>query len=205
MTRPPFTQLSNRTLVDDARNAGITTLAVAAAIDHRGQVLLIDGPAGCDFDWDYELPTALVPPGQTLTDTLEDLLTQLLGGIKQITGYLGHHDQLETPGKPMRTFGFTLTASDPAAICRHRPSGSSHQWIFLDDQLPQNLTQTTRSFLGAVPVSPGKITGPDPEHPLAAPLRNWARGYYCDEAAIELLIAQDVFLNRVPFVERFID
>ncbi len=202
MTRPPVTQLSNRTLVDDAHNAWITSLAVAAAIDHRGQVLLTDGPAGCDFDWDYELPTALVPPGQTLTDALEDLTSQLAGGIEQITGYLGHHDQLDAPGEPVRIFGFTLTASDPAAICRGRPGG--HQWAFLDD-LPENLTEAARTMLNALPVSMKEIAGPGPEHPLAEPLRAWARGYYCDEAAVELLIAQDVFLNRASFTGRFID
>lgn len=203
MTQTPLTQLSNRKLIDDAHNAGITSLAVAAAIDHRGQVLLVDGPTGCDFDWAYELPTALVLPGQTLIDTLEDLISQLLGGIEQITGYLGHHDQLDLRDEPVRTFGFILTASDPAAICRHRPSG--HQWVFLDDQLPENLTETAQTLLDALPVSLEEIAGPDPEHPLAAPLRAWARGYYCDEAAIELLVAQNVFLNRTPFVDRFIN
>jgi len=127
MTQTPLTQLSNRKLIDDAHNAGITSLAVAAAIDHRGQVLLVDGPTGCDFDWAYELPTALVLPGQTLIDTLEDLISQLLGGIEQITGYLGHHDQLDLRDEPVRTFGFILTASDPAAICRQKLLASARK------------------------------------------------------------------------------
>ena len=197
MTRHPLASCRYQHLVADAHTAGITRLIVAAVVSHHDQILLIDGPADLDFPRTWDLPGDTVLSGQTLTGTLDEMMTGTGLGLQEITAYLGHHDHLDSRQEQIRTFGFTATASDPTAICRR--AELAHQWLACDD-LPADLTGTARAFLESAPpadsTSPRAITR---QHPLAQPLRACARGIYPDEAAIELLIGHDTFLHRDDF------
>ncbi|MBV9450430.1 MAG: hypothetical protein JO345_31525 [Streptosporangiaceae bacterium] len=155
-----LTRVCNRELVSDAHAVGITHLDVAAILDHRGQTLLISGPAGIDFTRPWQLPATTVPPGQTILDALAVMLDDLFGGIDTLTGYAGHHDNLKpnprhTGSDPdrdevIRTFGFVLTVNDPTAICRS--PYIPHQWLRRDDELPDHLASTSQALLEAVTI-----------------------------------------------------
>ena len=129
-------------LVAGSHAEGITELAVEAAIGHEdndGQILLIASP-GPDFtDETWKPPSGLVLPGQTLTDALHPAVAAIGLTIDEITGYLGHHDH---PGAQVttRVFCFTVTVTEPEAICRSAMRG--HRWA-----------------------DPGDL--PDPFHPVA--------------------------------------
>jgi hypothetical protein len=203
MIRTPVTHGIGRRLTENARAAGITALDVAAVITRRDQVLLIEHDTGPDFHRIWTLPTAAVPPGTSLLDTLAQLTAGLTGDIRQITGYLGHHDHPADPEhapgdqETVRTFGFAVIVHDPAAICRS-PHPCAHLWAFLDEQLPGCLTDTTRNLLDPS-ARTSRTVNAGAEHPLAAPLRACAQGIYPDEAGIELLIGHDNFLHRDEF------
>ena len=49
------------------------------------------------------------------------------------------------------------------------------------------------------------MTGPSPLDQLSAALRVQARGLLCAEAAVELLISQQSWLDRKDFVDEFVD
>ena len=162
-----------------------------AAIEHDDRVLLIVQP-GPDFTDDaWQLPACLVLPGQTLTDALHPAVAAIGLAIDEITGYLGHHDHAGD-WATIRVFRFTVTVTDPGAICRH--AGTGHHWA---------------EDLDCPPGDPAGIPGPvitpaAGEPPLAAQLRAWARGIYPDEAGVELLIGHAVFPGRADFTSRFI-
>jgi 8-oxo-dGTP diphosphatase len=112
-------------LVTHSHAEGITALGVEAAIEHDDRVLLIAEP-GPDFtDETWQLPGGPVLPGQTLTDALHPAVAAIGLAIDEITGYLGHHDH---PGvhATARVFCFTVTVTDPEAICRASMHG--HRW-----------------------------------------------------------------------------
>jgi len=93
-------------------------------------------------------------------------------------------------------FRFTVTVTDPEAICRH--AGTGHRWAF-----PDELNGPAADVAGL----PGSTvtTAAAQEPPLAGQLRAWARGIYPDEAAVELLISHGTFLRRTDFTSRFIN
>ena len=112
-------------LVTRSHAEGITALGVEAAIEHDDRILLIAEP-GPDFtDGTWQLPGGPVLPGQTLTDALHPAVAAIGLTIDEIAGYLGHHDH---PGAhaTTRVFCFTVTATDPEAICRASMHG--HRW-----------------------------------------------------------------------------
>ena len=178
-------------LVTRSHAEGITALGVEAAIEHDDRVLLIVQP-GPDFTDDtWQLPAGPVLPGQTLTDALHPAVAAIGLAIGEITGYLGHHDHAGDR-TTTRVFRFTVTITDPGAICRHARTG--HHWAEDPDCPPGD----PAGIPGPV------ITAAAGEPPLAGQLRAWARGIYPDEASVELLIGHAVFLDRADFTSRFI-
>ena len=104
---------------------GTFALAVAAAIEHDEQILLI-GPLGNDFEPIWQLPSGLVLPGETLLDALHRVVSLTSGlSIRDVTGYRGHHDQF-VGGEVVRTFVFSVTVTDPKRICKSAYIG--HRW-----------------------------------------------------------------------------
>jgi hypothetical protein len=188
---------------------GITALTVAAAIEHRDQVLLIGTTTG-DFEASWELPSAAVLPGQTLLNALELLLDCTGYGLQQVTRYLGHHDDERAGGHTVRTFGFTTAVEDPMALCCQ--ASLSHLWAALDDELPAGLTPATQELLNPASRGPGLLAGIQPlilpdairPFPLAEALLATA-GTYPLQAAIRLLIGHVVFLRHSEFTSRFVD
>jgi hypothetical protein len=181
-------------LVSGSHAEGITALAVQAVITHDTWALLIaeDGTEFGDYFW--TLPGGLVLPGEILTDALYRVVAPLGLCIDEVTGYLGHDDEDGDPVK--RAFRFSLTVTDPGAICRW--ARHAHRWVDVDDVAEQ---------LGAGSDSPNfthDARTPIAELPLSEPLRAWARGIYPDEAGIELLIEHATFLGRRDFTDRFV-
>jgi ADP-ribose pyrophosphatase YjhB (NUDIX family) len=112
-------------LVVGSHAEGTTCLAVAAAIEHDDRTLLI-ATANHDFEPIWRLPSDLVLPGEALLQGLDRTVTTTTGlGISDVTGYAGHHDQI-IEGEIIRTFVFTVTASDPERVCRW--SSIAHLW-----------------------------------------------------------------------------
>ena len=108
---------------------GITALDVAAAICHDTRILLI-AEDGTDFtDSTWQLPAGPVLPGHTLTDALHPAVAAIGLTIDEVTGYLGHDDQADSV--ITRTFCFTVTVTDPDAICR--TAGPGHYWADIDN------------------------------------------------------------------------
>ena len=181
-------------LVTGTHAEGITALAVQAAIHHDTRVLLL-ADHGADFiDDTWQLPGATVLPGQTLTDALHPVAAAIGMSIDEVTGYLGHHDHTGT--ETTRTFCFTVTVTDPDAICRSAIRG--HHWACLDD-LPRPLSPAARWL-----AEPAATTPAAKEPPLSGPLRTWASGIYPDEAGVELLIDHAALLHRSDFTDRFV-
>lgn len=125
MNRTPVTAELVHALVSGSHAEGTTTLAVAAAVEADERTLLVVVP-GDDFESTWELPADLVLPGETLLDALHRTLTVTTGlDIDEVTGYAGHDDH-PIDGGLVRTFVFTVTATDPDRICRHATIG--HHW-----------------------------------------------------------------------------
>lgn len=187
-------------LVVGSHAEGTTCLAVAAAIEHNDHTLLI-AVQDDDFQPLWQLPSDLVLPGETLLQGLDRTVTTTTGlGIIDVTGYTGHHDRI-VDGEIVRTFVFTVTAADPDRVCRW--ANIAHRWS--SDPI------TARSILGEldgapVPESPTavRLIGPNRSDQLSGSLRTYAKGRLCTEAAIELLIKQQSWLNRRDFIETFI-
>jgi 8-oxo-dGTP diphosphatase len=130
VTPPAVTGALLHDLVTHSHAEGITALGVEAAIEHHDRILLIAEP-GPDFTDDiWQLPGGPVLPGQTLTDALHPAVAAIGLTTDEITGYLGHHDH---PGAhaTTRVFCFTVTVTDPEAICR--ASMHRHRWADLGD------------------------------------------------------------------------
>ena len=188
-------------LVVGSHAEGTTCLAVAAAIEHGDRILLI-ATVDDDFEPVWQLPAGLVLPGETLLRGLDRVVTFTTGlGVIDVTGYAGHHDRL-IECEIVRTFVFTVTASDPDRVCRWANIG--HRW--------SSEPITACSILGGVDGHPtptttpaARLIGPTPLHQLSVALRSNAKGLLCAEAAVELLIKQQSWLHRADFVHGFID
>jgi 8-oxo-dGTP diphosphatase len=191
-------------LVAGSHAEGITTLAVAPAVDHDDRILLIVAPGRDFIDDDWELPAGPVLPGDTLTDALAKALAAVGLDIDEVTAYLGHHDHYDTDGELTRVFCFTVTVTDPHSICRSARIG--HWWADSDD-LPDLAAAAALhpATLAAswTPATRGARRGSE-DPPLAGPLRACVRSLYAAEAAIELLIRHAAWLHRNDFCHRFV-
>lgn len=187
-------------LLTSCHAEGITAISVAATIDHDGRILLIGEP-GLDFINDtWELPTGPVLPGETLTDALPKNLATIGLDLEQVTGYLGHHDRIDSDGEPTRVFRFAVTVTHPDSICRYAHIG--HWWVPLDDQLDQPAPPWPypTSLPTKMPVNPRESDDP----PLAGPPRTAARGLCATQAGTELLIRHATWLQRKDFRDHFV-
>lgn len=194
MTPPAVSDELLAELVSGSHAEGTTCLAVAVAVEHDDRVLLVAVPDH-DFDYAWELPTALVLPGETLLDALHRTLTVTTGlRVADLTGYSGYHDR-HSSGELVRTFVFTITATDPDQICR--TASLAHRWT--DDDV------TTQALLG----EPHATAPPDRSDSasfghLRSALRGHASGLHTAEAAVELLLAHASWLRRDDFVHEFV-
>ncbi len=125
MTRDGVTEDLVHALVTDSHSQGIIDLYVAAAVEHRGQALLV--ASDDELDPCFELPSTAVLPGERLLDALCRCLAQLGLNVAQFSGYLGDLDRGDDGA---RAFCFAVTATDPNAVCRAR---ISHEWLDVDD------------------------------------------------------------------------
>jgi ADP-ribose pyrophosphatase YjhB (NUDIX family) len=186
-------------LVAGSHAEGTTRLAVAAAIEHDGRILLI-AAADEDFEPVWQLPADLVLPGETLLHGLHRTVTVTTGlNLIDVTGYAGHHDR-RVDGDVVRTFVFTVTAANPDRVCRWANIG--HRWT--SDPI------TACTILGeghptCMATAAVRLIGPTPIHQLSGALRANVRGLLCAEAAVELLIKQQSWLHRRDFVDGFVD
>lgn len=140
MTRHGVTDTLVHTLVTRTHAEGIFDLDVAAAIEHRGQALLV--ASDDELDPAFELPVMAVLPGEHLLDALCRHLAALGLQVDEVTGYLGHHDR-DHAGGPVREFCFAVTIIDPHTICRRLTV--SHEWADLDD--PEGFPPSARPHL----------------------------------------------------------
>ena len=181
-------------LVKATHAEGITAIDVAAAVEDRGRVLLVNDN---DFEDHWDLPASQVLAGENLLDALCRSLTTLRLHVAHVTSYLGHHDHAHADDL-IRVFCFAVTVSDPQDLCH--AAAASHDWADLDD-LP-DLPATTRSHLIELAAAPP--TPQTPNQPLTRPLRAYATGFYPAEAAVELLVHHATWLTRADFVEHFV-
>lgn len=189
-------------LVAGTHAEGVTALAVACTVDHDDRALLII-PPGRDLTDTWQLPAGPVLPGDTLTDAAAKTLAVIGLHLHEITGYLGHHDRLDTDGELTRVFCFAVTVTDPDSICR--TARISHRWADLDD-LPDLSAPPARhpaTLASDASTSPRVIREPD-DPPLAKPLRTGVRGLWpAAQAGTELLIGHSTWLQRSDFRDRF--
>ena len=200
MTPVAVTTTLLHTLVAESHAQGVTAMDVTCTVDHDGRILLIAEP-GTDFiDGTWQLPTAQVLPGNTLTDALVKAVGVVGLDIDQITGYLGHHDHIRPDGELVRVFCFACTVTQPDRICRSAQIG--HWWADLeglpDLQEPEHYWAST-----AVLTTPVRQPERD-EPPLAQPLRTSVCGLCAAQAGTELLIAHAAWLHRSDLCDRFI-
>jgi hypothetical protein len=199
MPRTPVTGQLLHQLLDTARADSVALMHITAVVEHRRRVLLLhrgDGDTFSPARW--EPPTGLLlAPQDTLMDVIDRVITHTAGlDLDQVTGYLGHHDGPGCDGI-LRTFGFTVTVTDPARTRRSALLG--HQWIALTSfplPLPPATTETGRHFTELAAGLPAHKTA---QPPPAAALRACAAGIYPTEAGVDLLINHATFLHRQDF------
>jgi hypothetical protein len=129
MTRGEVTEDLIFTLVTSSHATGVINLWVAAAVEYRGQVLLVASDDD-ELDPSFELPFAAVLPGEHLLDALWRCLAVFGLSVSSVTGYLGHYDG-GNADDDARAFCFAVTVNDPHAVCRAARVG--HEWADLED------------------------------------------------------------------------
>jgi hypothetical protein len=207
MPRTSITDPLLRQLLISSRTDGVAFVHVAALIEHRSTVLLLhcgDGDIFSPATW--QAPTSLLlAPGDVLMDVVYRVVTHTAGlDLDNVTSYLGHHDQQGPDGAILRTFGFTVTVTDPTRMRRNALFG--HQWIRLD-QTPLPIPDaTTAASQYLLQLAAGHPT-PTPhsrQPPLTAELRAHAYGLHATEAGCDLLINHAIWLNRSDFRDEFV-
>ena len=198
MPRIPITGTLLADLLTAARDDGARITEVAVVIETPHTILLLHQGDGDDFSpyrWDLPAATAR-PPRDQLGDAIGRAVTINAGyDLAGITGYLGHHDDT-VGGTPRRTFGFTVTVTDPARTRRDR---RGHQWLLTwrnPLRFPDATTPLARRLASTALRLPG--AHPQPEPAIAEALRAGAAGLYPLEAACELLIGTS-WLHRDDF------
>ena len=198
MPRIPITGTLLADLLTAARDDGARITEVAVVIETPHTILLLHQGDGDDFSpyrWDLPAATAR-PPRDQLGDAIGRAVTIDAGyDLAGITGYLGHHDDT-VGGTPRRTFGFTVTVTDPARTRRDR---RGHQWLLTwrnPLRFPDATTPLARRLASTALRLPG--AHPQPEPAIAEALRAGAAGLYPLEAACELLIGTS-WLHRDDF------
>ncbi len=143
-------------LVTFSRAEGTAQLAVAAVIlDDR---ILLCGQTTQDFDQEWDLPSGLALPGETLTSALDRILACGYGlDTVEIPRYLGSHDHIHD-GETTRTFVFTTTCADPQQICQHA-------------QIPDCWADPPASPARSASTSPASPTSPRTHAPAQPPPR----------------------------------
>jgi ADP-ribose pyrophosphatase YjhB (NUDIX family) len=202
MTPVAVTDTLLHQLVAGSHAEGVIAMDVTAAIAYDGRILLIAEPAVDFIDDTWQLPTGPVLPGETLDDALAKAVAALGLDLDRITGYLGHHDRIDThgAGEIVREFCFACTVTQPDRICRS--AWISHWWADLED--PPELPPPELHWIGATaPTMPLSHPKRD-EPPLAGPLRTSAYGLHAAQAGTELLIAHAAWLHRSDFCDRFV-
>jgi len=127
MSTPTPDDAFARQLVVGSHAEGVTCLAVAIVVEDTDRVLLIAAPARDFIDTAWELPSGLVLPGETLHEALYRIVATTTGlEVDNVTGYLGHHDHVQSNSNILRLFMFSATAVDPGQVCRAATIG--HQW-----------------------------------------------------------------------------
>jgi ADP-ribose pyrophosphatase YjhB (NUDIX family) len=201
MTPAAVTDSLLHALVTSSRAEGTGRLAVAAAITLDDRVLLC-GHTTQDFDQEWDLPSGLALPGETLASALDRILACGYGlDIVEIPRYLGSHDRMHD-GETTRTFVFTATCADPHQICQH--AQIAHCWAdpaSLPDQISQDLARLAGLAAHATGGTTPSASG---QWQLTTALRACSKGIYCGEAATELIINHRTWLRRDDFTRQFI-
>lgn len=189
--RQPVTPSLLHRLVAGSHAEGTTRLAVAAVIEDRDHILLVD----TGHHW--QPPSDLVLPGETLTDAVHHTTPAV---DITITGYLGHHDLLAADDV-VRTFVFAA-APHPRRLS-HPILPAAHRWAPIDD-LPDDLGDDLLQLI-YLPAAIANTHSPYPLRRLAAALRAHADGLLAAEAAVDLLISHHLWLRRPDFTDDYID
>ena len=199
MPRIPITGPLLADLLTAARAHGARIIDVAVVVETPSTILLLHQGDGDDFSpyrWDLPAATAR-PPRDQLGDAIRRAVTGTAGyDVADVTGYLGYHDDT-VGGTSRRTFGFTVTVTDPARMNRDARRG--HQWLLTwrnPLRFPDGATPLARHLASTALRRPG--AHPQPEPAIAAALRAGAAGLYPLEAACELLIGTS-WLHRDDF------
>lgn len=191
-----------RDLVTCSHAEGTTSLAVAAGIEHQGRTLLIS-TIGDDFETIWQLPSGPVLPGETLLQGLDRVLSLTTGlRIVCVTGYAGHHDRV-IEDELIRTFVFNVAVEDPERVCRWANVG--HRWTAQPITLCATLGHSDSTPDSGAIATSGHNSGASASQHIEAALRAGARGLLCAEAAIELIVEQQSWLERADFVSAHID
>lgn len=100
--------------------------------------------------------------------------------------------------------GFAVTTISPAGVGQGAPAG--YQWVS-DERIPDQLSEPNRHFLGHLLTPADVLLDGDGDglQPLPASLRAHARGIYVLEAAVDLLIAHQRWLDPDDFTRRFVE
>jgi ADP-ribose pyrophosphatase YjhB (NUDIX family) len=201
MKPAPVTDSLLHDLVMSSAAEGIDNTAVAAAVI-LGERILVCGHDTRDFDREWDLPSGMPRPGETLTSALSRILACDYGlDATGFGAYLGSHDIVHD-GEIIRTFVFTTTCADPAQICRH--ARIAHCWADPAD-LPEHASQDLARLADIATLTAAAPTSSPPgQYQVTAALRAGSKGIYCDQAAAELLIRHGSWLRRDDFTTRFV-
>lgn len=201
MKPAPVTESLLHDLVMSSAAEGTGHTAVAAAVT-LGERILLCGHDTRDFDREWNLPSGMPLPGETLTSALSRILACDYGlDTTEFGAYLGSHDIVHD-GEIIRTFVFTATCADPTRICQH--ARTAHCWADpadLPEQASQDLARLADIAMLAAAAPSSSPPGPCQ---VTAALRAWSKGIYCDEAATELLIRHRTWLRRNDFTTQYI-
>jgi len=106
-----------RDLLEDAKKDQVQVIAVSTIIKNREQILLIEKGHQEEKDGHYEIPSAILKPGETFQQAIQRAVIEETNlSISNFLGFVGHFDFISSANIKHRQFAFAIEVEEPQSI-----------------------------------------------------------------------------------------